>query len=747
MALKLRTIYVFSLEPWGDMWYSKHHYAAFLAKNHGVYFISVPDKWRWGDLFSFGVKVKATSEGVNVVEYRNNLPLRILPPFMRAWVDKLNAWKLSRLPHSKDALFWCFYPTSLLDHKVLRTPGAQVVYHVVDPYLIFPNDPQFARTADVVVAINPWYEERYRGFNSNTVRIPHGVRSKDRGSESTEVERYRSRWGSYIVMAAGINQHTNYALLHSAAERFPDHTFVLVGQMSPLKDEMLAERNALLDLPNVVHDGVKHPDDLRNLIRGAEIGLVTYEFEPTRSLPSKVDRTPLKVITYLAQHCPVVSTINSYIPELDERGNFKAEDESHFMDLIEEILQGRLTVDEAAVKTYLDSIAYEKLTTTILDRLPEGPSTAVEHAEERPRPKVPAESPVLIISNEAWDGPRYSKHRYALALLKYHKVLFLDPAKPWRPSHPFRWRINSKRSENGVVVLSYHNVIPLFGGRLRWINDRVIAYRLKRYLEQTGLKNPLFWSFDPSRLVDPSRLDPFISVYHCVDDYAFGWGERFLASRSDHVFCIARQLMPRFRPFNPSILFMPHGLAETDLEPPEQVTTRPPAPPGYGLYIGNINNRHDFTLWEQLFDTHPDVTWLVVGPVKVTNARGILLTQDKTRPNVHFLGEVPYEELSPLIKDAAFGFCYLRPDHAPNRISSQKIVQFLAHGKPFFCSWFSEYTDKQDLVYMSDDHPSALSIFQHWLNSGEDPGLSLKRLSYARTLSFDHLFKTLPFEL
>ena len=746
MANPFRTIFVFSLEPWGDMWYSKHHYAAFLGKSSGVYFISLPDRWRWSDLLSFGVKVKATSEGVNVLEYRNNLPLRILPRFMRTWVDRLNAWKLSRLPRSKDALFWCFYPTSLLKHEVLRSPGTQVVYHVVDPYLIFPNDPQFAKMADLVVAINPWYKERYQRINPNTVLIPHGVRSKDRRSEPAEVERFRARWGPYIVIAAGINQHTNYPLLLSAAKHFPGHTFVLVGPLAPLKDELSARRNALLSLPNVLHDGIKHPDELRNLIRGAEIGLVTYEFEPTRSLPTKVDRTPLKVITYLAQHCPVVSTINSYIPELDGHGNFKAEDATHFLDLMERILNKELGVDSNLVDAYLDGISYEQLTKTIINSLPI-PLEVPGNSLPEQRFKVPKSSPVLIISNDAWIGPRYSKHRYALALAETRKVLFLDPARPWRPIHPFRWKIHARDMGEGVTVLSYFNTIPLLGGRLGGLNDRMIALRLKYHFRKAGLGHPLFWSFDPSRLTDPAQLDAVLSVYHCADDYSFGWGERSLAEKCDHVFCIARELMPRFRTFNRSTHFLPHGLTKADLVPASFNAEDLPVPAGYGLYIGNINDRHNFTLWKKLFTAHPDITWLIVGPVNVTAPAGIPLLDHEQFPNVMFYGELPYDRLRTLIAGASFGFVYLNPETRANRISCQKVVQFLTQGKPFFCSWFSEYADKQDLLYMTDSDEDALAVFAAWRGVPENPDLKLARRSFAGSLQFDKLLSNLPFEL
>lgn len=728
------------------MWYSKHHYAAFLAKEHGVYFVSVPDRWRWGDLFSFNVKIRPTPEGVNVVEYRNNLPLRILPKYAERWVNRLNAWKLSRLPRLGKTLFWCFHPTPLLDHQVLRQKGCRVIYHVVDPYQVFPNDSQFAKRADAVAAINPWYVGYYQRVNPRTVLVPHGVRSKDRQFDSGKVAEYQARWGPYVIMAAGINHRTNYALLLTAAKHFPRHRLVLAGPLAPIKHSMSELRRALLAEPNVVHTGVLHPDELRHLIRGAEVGLVTYDFELKRSIPAMAGGTPLKVVTYLAQHCPVVSTINSYVPDLDGAGNFKAEDEAHFLHLMEQVLKKELTVDCDRVDAYLDEISYERLSGLVLAELPQG-----DQMPQLPIPSpplsIPGSCPVLIISNEAWQGPQYSKHRYALALNDHLKVLFLDPSRSWRPSHLFRYRVNAKATDDGVTVLSYFNPIPLMGGRLRWLTDPIIAFRIKRYLRKKGLINPVVWSFDPSRLVEPNRLAPLVSIYHCVDDYAFGWGERSLSQKSDHVFCVAHDLMPRFRPFNQSIHFMPHGLTAADLAPVEQGEPDWTEPAEYGLYIGNINDRHDFALWEKLFNAHPDVMWLIVGPVRVTDPVGLRLMKGHGTSNVHFIGEVPYQQLRPLIAKAAFGFLFLRPEHPANRISSQKVVQFLTQGKPFFCSWLSEYADKSNLLYMSDSHLEALTTFTRWRQDGEDPKVVEERRKFVQSLEFEKLFSSLPFTL
>lgn len=752
MAFKPDAIFIFSLEPWGDMWYSKHHYAAFLARRHPVYFISLPDRWRWTDLFSLRARVRTVKEGVHVVEYRNNLPLRLLPTWLTRRVNRINAWKLHRLVPATNLLLWCFHPASVVESRVLRRPGTKVVYHVVDPYQSQSNDSSFARDSDLVVAINPWYLDYYVKLNPNCLLIPHGVRSEDRTTRPANVARFQDLWGDYAVMAAGINHRTNYLLLQQTALHHPGLRLVIAGQLFELDHTHQAQRDALLAMPNVTYVGVKHPDVLRDIIRGARMGLVTYGFEPTRSVPIAGVGTPLKVITYLAQGCPVVSTLNSYVPTLDGHGCFKAEDTTHFVQLVGDILHGRKLVDHDVVSRYLDSVDYSRLTERILERIdapaelesPESPP--IPEPEERP--VVPADSAVLIISNEEWNGPRYSKHRYALALNRYRKVLFIDPAPQWRPMHLLRWRIESRATPEGITVLSYKNTIPLLGGLLGGLNDRLVSFRLRRHLDRTGTRWPLFWSFDPTRLLTPGQIDAVRSIYHCADDHTFHRKEeQALARNCDHVFCIARNLTHRFRPLNDSVHLVPHGISPGDMAPPPADPSTLPVAPGYGLYIGNINDRHDFELWERLFAANPDHHFVIVGPVRVTDPVGRRLIDERPYPNVHFRPPVPYEELAPLITGAGSGFLYLKRDHAANRISSQKVVQFLAQGKPFFCSWLSEYEDRRGIVYMSDSPDEALRQFNDWRRNGEPPQARNERLAHASGLLFDHLLNHLPFRL
>jgi hypothetical protein len=141
--------------------------------------------------------------------------------------------------------------------------------------------------------------------------------------------------------------------------------FVLVGPLFLVKCNLHQQRQHLLGLPNVFHVDTQHPDELRHIIRGARVGLVTYAFEPKQ----KTGKSPtgsMKILSYLAQGLPVVSSINSYTPGLEEYSVFKAEDEEEFIRVISDIASGKLPVSTSAVSKYLDQITYDRLSKHIL---------------------------------------------------------------------------------------------------------------------------------------------------------------------------------------------------------------------------------------------------------------------------------------------------------------------------------------------------------------------------------------------
>ncbi len=366
MPTTRRTIFIFSLERWGNMWYSKHHYAARLARDHEVFFVEFPERWRPRHLFSWRARTTTTPENVKVVTYQNTLP-RKLGSFIGRW----NGRKLMKLQHAPHPICWCFHPLVLKECEAMSRAGARVIYHPVDPYQSFPEDTPMARLSDLLVAINTWFFGYYAPMNPHRVLVPHGVRDQDRVADNAAADQWKSTYGRYALFAATLSKDTNYPLLIQAAKRFPSLRFLVAGSQFELPPESERLRDEWLALSNVTYIGVQHPNALKDLVGAAAVGLLAYDFEPRRPQPVSGVRTPLKVLTYLAQHCPLVTTNNSYIPQVEGFGCFKADDADEFLRVLQDVLDGRLKVDARTVDAYLDSVGYDTLITRILDALDE----------------------------------------------------------------------------------------------------------------------------------------------------------------------------------------------------------------------------------------------------------------------------------------------------------------------------------------------------------------------------------------
>lgn len=354
------------------MWYSKQHYAAELAKHHRVYFISPPDKWRFRDLFTWRLRQRTTPEGVTVVDYRNNLPISILPRVIRHWAYQIQARKLSRLlDPAADNILWSFCPTPVVLSNVLKSPGTRLIYHVVDPYHTFAADRPCAGQADLVVTVNSWFRNRYQLLNPRTIMVPHGTRKLEVKAHDSK-SLVPSDWLPYAVLVGSIDYRIDYDLLIATAQAIPKLNLVLIGPLHDLPHAASAKRHKLLEMPNVFHAGPFHPDELSAIVHESLAGLIAYFPEPYSKEPDKPTGTPHKALSYLSQLKPVISTYNCYIPSLESKGIYKVEDTAGFIQSLERARQGQLHLDEYLVRAYVQEHGYSNLISKIFDQLESG---------------------------------------------------------------------------------------------------------------------------------------------------------------------------------------------------------------------------------------------------------------------------------------------------------------------------------------------------------------------------------------
>ncbi|MBD0400827.1 hypothetical protein [Flammeovirga sp. EKP202] len=349
-------IFIISNEPWGDIWYSKHHYANELSKlNHQVYFINSPSYWTFSHLFDWSIKVNKVSENLYYVDYNNLLPVRIFKDVCRNINDFINCLKLSRI--SKKGIFWQFDPTRFGNTNSLGR--FKKIYHVVDPYMKWSSDKQIAQSSDLIICTSKKYLSHYKGITKGekVIYIPHGLSEDEKITDFDKVEQIKKKEGNYILLVGTINHDIDFSILEGLVEIFK---IIVLGK------EVITDNkwDILKKHPNLHYKGMIHAQELKYYISASTLCITSYKFTLQSS---GGNRSPLKILNYLAQYKPIVVSTDSEIPTLEGKVIFKASSVEEFIQLAIEkqtILDDdqRLQIDQ-----YLMNHRYPKLIEQIFE--------------------------------------------------------------------------------------------------------------------------------------------------------------------------------------------------------------------------------------------------------------------------------------------------------------------------------------------------------------------------------------------
>ena len=365
MEFRHYPILILSNEPWGDIWFSKQHYANELSKlGYKVIFLDPPSSWKIGNIFSHKIAETQVNENLSVISYKNNFPVRYFSKVFTYINDFLNSRKVTRRFNVAHFLVWQFDPLrfAFLDKKKFYR-----IYHVADPYMDFPLDKIIAKNADIIACTSPKYIDFYLNTGKKVLFIPHCVAEDEYATDNQLVESYKEKWGDYLLFVGSISHRTDLKLLQKISLIGPK--IILIGNSRFESTDEDHFWHKLVSSPNVEWLGPIHAQNLKNYIAGASICLNTYKFNDINSAGGS--GSPMKMLNYLAQYKPIITSIDSEIPSIDGKGIFRAFNQEEFVDLIYKGIEGKLPVDKNVVQEYLESHTYPSKIKEILNSLKE----------------------------------------------------------------------------------------------------------------------------------------------------------------------------------------------------------------------------------------------------------------------------------------------------------------------------------------------------------------------------------------
>ena len=342
----MKVILLVSNEAWGEVWFSKQHYANELAKlGYRVIFLNPVPKWKLSNIISFRVHLKTSRQDLLIATYKNNFPVRVFPKFFTRINDFLNTLKFRSKIRTSTFILLQFDPfrfVFLEKSRFLR------IYHVADPYIHLSYDKIIARRSDLIVCTSPKYVPYYSDVNDKVIHIPHGISQEEYLVNQEKASHIKKKFGDFVLLIGTLNNTVNFSLLKKIVDR--GYSLILIGKFSANDAEKISSWGQVKHTEGVYHLGSMHAKELKEYISAAKVCITGYDFDLKKSVGQG---SPLKVLNYLAQAKPVITTIDAEIPFLINKGIFQAGNLEEFQKLLDLGMSNQLHVDEDLVFEYL----------------------------------------------------------------------------------------------------------------------------------------------------------------------------------------------------------------------------------------------------------------------------------------------------------------------------------------------------------------------------------------------------------
>lgn len=250
--------------------------------------------------------------------------------------------------------------------------------------------------------------------------------------------------------------------------------------------------------------------------------------------------------------------------------------------------------------------------------------------------------------------------------------------------HEARPELRVTRARHNLTVLTPQLTVGTAGPRAESVQRGMLA----EFAREEGVRAPLLWFYTPMALPLVADLAPSVIVYDCMDELSAFHGapallryrERELFARAHLVFTGGQSLYEAKRPRHPSVHAFPSSVDAAHfaraLSAEEPAAQRAIPHPRVGFF-GVIDERMDLELLAALADARPSYQFVMLGPV-------VKISPDSLprRPNLHWLGARPYDELPSWLAGWNAALMPFARNEATRFISPTKTLEYLAAGRP-----------------------------------------------------------------
>ena len=296
---------------------------------------------------------------------------------------------------------------------------------------------------------------------------------------------------------------------------------------------------------------------------------------------------------------------------------------------------------------------------------------------------------LVVFSHLRWNFVFQRPQHLLTRLASHYRVLFVE--EPVQDGGQARLEVGE--ADAGVTV-----VRPLTPLASRGFADDQIAMigpLVTELIEAEAIDDCIAWFYTPMALPLLAWLSPLAVVYDCMDELAAFAGapsqlcerEAQLMQRADLVLTGGPSLYEAKRHLHANVLCLPSSVDAKHFSVEgrtgdEALVARAEslqggiAGPRLG-YFGVVDERMDLDLVRRLTDADPRWNVIMVGPIVKIDPGSV-----PQRPNLHWLGQQPYELLPRLIEGWEVGLLPFALNESTRFISPTKTLEYMAAGKP-----------------------------------------------------------------
>lgn len=360
---------------------------------------------------------------------------------------------------------------------------------------------------------------------------------------------------------------------------------------------------------------------------------------------------------------------------------------------------------------------------------------------------------VIALVPEAWDSPWRARHQVMPRLARYFNVVWMQPPLGWRECWLGGKFSNGSIAGAETAGFKIYDPCPLLPQiynpeSLAKLTERWRLEAARANLRRRGAKKIVLYLWRPQFAPALDLLEHDLSLYHIVDEYNFSETEvatdnqeTRLIARAGQVIVHSPALMDKKGSLNPSTVFLPNGVNYASFATPhaEPADMRAIPHPRVG-YVGVLKKEMDLQMLLDLSRRHEQWSFVFVGPIGFIGGREAVFEQLRQRPNAHFLGAKPVNELGAYNQHLDVAVLCYENNAFNNYIFPLKLNEYLASGCPIVgtgIKTLEKFGHVVDLVDNIDEWSAAL---QRAVGPGaRSPERVEQRQAIARSFDWDRI--------